>query len=80
MENVQKMIPNIYKKSYKKAQDAMTKRKEQIEKSSGNNNVRGGRGGRGGARGGGKPMGRSYHAAMQTVSYHTTHFLLILLK
>ncbi|KAG1466814.1 hypothetical protein G6F46_001870 [Rhizopus delemar] len=51
---------------YKKAQDAMTKRKEQIEKSSGNNNVRGGRGGRGGARGGGKPMGRSYHAAMQT--------------
>ncbi|CEG64789.1 Putative Dead deah box rna helicase [Rhizopus microsporus] len=53
---------------YKKAQDAMTKRKEQIEKSSGNSNTRGGRGGRGGAvsRGGGKPIGRSYHAAMQT--------------
>lgn len=48
----------------------MTKRKEQIEKSSGNSNTRGGRGGRGGAvsRGGGKPIGRSYHAAMQTVS------------
>ncbi|KAG1239970.1 hypothetical protein G6F68_018118 [Rhizopus microsporus] len=60
------MLPNVYRKSYKKAQDAMTKRKEQIEKSSGNNNVRGGRGGRGGARGGRKPIGRSYHAAMQT--------------
>lgn len=45
----------------------MLKRKEQVDKSSGNASTRGGRGGRGGARGGSKPVGRSYQAAMQTV-------------
>ncbi|KAI8878004.1 antiviral helicase [Backusella circina FSU 941] len=56
---------------YRKAQDAMSKRKEQVEKSSGGGGgggrgggARGGRGGRGG--GSIKPMGRSYQSAMQT--------------
>jgi antiviral helicase SKI2 len=40
----------------------MTKRKEQVEKST----PGGARGGRGRGRGGAKPMGRSYQSAMQT--------------
>ncbi|KAI9264753.1 NUC185 domain-containing protein [Sporodiniella umbellata] len=51
---------------YKKAQDAMLKRKEQVDKSSGNSNTRGSRGGRGGVRGGSKPIGRSYQSTIQT--------------
>lgn len=48
----------------------MMKRKEQVDKSLGNNNTRGGRGGRGGAvtRGGPRTMTRSYQSGMQTVS------------
>ena len=54
--------------SYKQASDAITKRKEQQEKTAAA--ARGGRGGRGGTvvRGAHKPIGRSYQAVMQTVS------------
>ncbi|KAG2212575.1 hypothetical protein INT47_000551 [Mucor saturninus] len=54
---------------YNKAKDAMLKRKEQVDKSTGNtSNARGGRGGRGGAvaRGGGRTVTRSYQSGMQT--------------
>lgn len=50
----------------------MLKRKEQVDKSTGNtSNARGGRGGRGGAvaRGGGRTVTRSYQSGMQTVSF-----------
>ncbi|KAI8148032.1 NUC185 domain-containing protein [Fennellomyces sp. T-0311] len=55
---------------YKQASDALTKRKEQLDKSAGarGGSARGGsgRGGRGVARGSHKPIGRSYQAAMQS--------------
>jgi antiviral helicase SKI2 len=60
--------------SYNKAKDAMMKRKEQVDKATGNtNNARGGRGGRGGAmnRGGGRTMTRNHQSSMQTVSAKT---------
>ncbi|KAI8971231.1 NUC185 domain-containing protein [Pilobolus umbonatus] len=50
---------------YKKAQDAMTKRKEQLEKAA-TKNTPGGRGGRGGRGGPTKTIGRSYNATVQT--------------
>lgn len=54
----------------------MLKRKEQVDKSTGNtSNARGGRGGRGGAvaRGGGRTVTRSYQSGMQTVSFPPSH-------
>ena len=52
---------------YKAASDALTKRKEQLEKSEGRGGRGGARGGRGVVRGSHKPIGRSYQAAMQSV-------------
>lgn len=71
---------------YKAASDALMKRKEQREVSTGGGGGRGGaaggRGGRGGARGGAghKPVGRSYQAALQTDRNLYVHLIGLLNK